>query len=228
MVGTIAEAMYAGGAANANARLKEAFGRWSWGGLAAAAALHFAALVLLPSFSVADLRGDRDVLLQVDVPPQVEIPPPPEEITRPQVPVLSTRVDVEMELTIPPTTFDRNPVEALPRPGTGSGVDASDAPVFTPYEVAPRLRNRDEFSRLLERRYPSMLRDAGIGGTVVLWVRIDESGAVQATRVTGSSGHEQLDAVAREVMAQARFTPALNRDRSVPVWIQLPVTFQTR
>jgi protein TonB len=63
----------------------------------------------------------------------------------------------------------------------------------------------------------------------MLWVRIDESGTVQETRVVTSSDHDQLDRVAQDLIRKAaRFSPALNRGQTVAVWIQLPVTFQAR
>jgi protein TonB len=212
----------------ANDRLKNASNNWFWIGLLAATVLHFSLLAFWPEMEAADVSFTADQLEQVEVVQEFEIPPPPEQITRPAVPVLSTDVSISEDITIGEVTFDENPVSDLPPPPTGQGVDVSDQPTFTPYEVKPELRNRSEFGRLLERKYPPMLRDAGIGGTVVLWVFIDEQGKVQNTKVTQGSGYEQLDQVAREVMAEARFTPALNRDQKVPVWIQLPVTFQTR
>jgi periplasmic protein TonB len=211
----------------ANDRLKRSFEPWFWGSLALAAILHFALLTLFPQLSTADLSRDVSPMQQLDIPPQVEIPPPPEAIQRPQVPVVSTSVMVDDDLTIPPVTFGENPVSQLPPP-PGRGVDVSDAPPFTPYEVKPELRDRTGFARILERRYPPMLRDAGIGGTVLLWVHIDEQGRVRETRVTRASGYEQLDEAARGVLSEARFTPALNRDQRVAVWVQIPVTFQTR
>ncbi|MEX0912799.1 MAG: energy transducer TonB, partial [Gemmatimonadota bacterium] len=117
----------------------------------------------------------------------------------------------------------------LPPPPTGSGVSVSDQPTFTPFELAPELTNRNEFGQALQRRYPSTLRDAGIGGTVLIWVFINEQGEVENTQVQESSGYEQLDNVAAELMANvARFSPAQNRDQNVPVWVALPVTFQTQ
>jgi periplasmic protein TonB len=211
----------------ANERFKNSFDPWLWGSIAVATVLHFVALTMFPQMQTADLSMNSPIFQQVEIPPEVQIPPPPEQIQRPQVPVMSANFEVEADLTIPPVTFERNPVSELPPP-TGRGVDVSRDPIFTPYEVKPELRDRAGFARLLERRYPAMLRDAGIGGTVVLWVHIDEAGIVRGTRVTQSSGYEQLDEAARAVMVDARFTPALNRDQRVPVWIQIPVTFQTR
>jgi hypothetical protein len=97
-------------------------------------------------------------------------------------------------------------------------------------EVRPELRNRAQFIQQLERRYPPMLRDAGIGGTVVLWVFINEraSGA-EHPRDRRARGTPARSRSPRPLMQEvAQFSPALNRDQRVPVWISIPVTFQTR
>jgi TonB family protein len=216
-------------AVTANDRLKADFGSRFWGSLLLAALLHFLLLALWPEMEAADVSYAADQLEQVELPREFEIPPPPEQLARPAVPVLSTDVDISEDITIGEVRFEDNPVSELPPPPTGQGVDVSENPVFTPREVEPELKNRPEFGRLLERRYPPMLRDAGVGGTVLLWVYVDESGRARNTRVTQSSGYEQLDALAQELMLEAaRFFPALNRDQKVPVWIQMPVTFETR
>jgi TonB family protein len=103
---------------------------------------------------------------------------------------------------------------------------AAEAPTFTPFTQAPELRNREEFQQALRNRYPDDMRDAGIGGTILLHVFIDTEGRVAETRVAEGSGHAQLDEAAEEVMREARFAPARNRDEIVPVWIQLPVSFR--
>ncbi len=103
--------------------------------------------------------------------------------------------------------------------------DISAAPAFTPYTVAPRLKNRDEVARALQRYYPDMLRDAGIGGRVIVWFLIDETGKVRKYQVKQSSGHDALDQAALKVADVMEFTPALNRDQKVPVWVALPVVF---
>ncbi len=103
--------------------------------------------------------------------------------------------------------------------------DISAAPAFTPYTVAPRLKNRDEVARALQRYYPEMLREAGIGGKVLVWFLIDENGHVRKYQVKESSGHDALDQAALKVADVMEFTPALNRDQKVPVWVALPVAF---
>jgi TonB family protein len=213
----------------ANDKLKQNFNNWFWGGLLAAALLHFAALAFWPEMVPEDVSIVSETIEQIEIIQEFEIPPPPEQIARPAVPVLSTNVNISEDITIGEVTFDENPVSDLPPPPTGAGVNVADQPTFTPFEVRPELRNRSAYGQALERRYPPMLKDAGIGGTVTMWVYINEQGQVQNTRVVNSSGYDQLDQVAETVMREvAQFSPALNRDQQVAVWIQIPVTFQTQ
>ena len=106
--------------------------------------------------------------------------------------------------------------------------DLSAGPVFTPFTVAPDYVNANEVQRALEREYPPLLRDAGIGGTVQVWFFIDEGGTVKNAAIFKSSGHVALDEAALRVAPVFKFTPALNRDKAVPVWVSLPITFTTR
>ena len=80
----------------------------------------------------------------------------------------------------------------------------------------------------MERAYPPALRDAGIGGTVHVLFSIDEDGVVRDFRVDESSGHPALDRAALSVAEVYRFSPALNRDKRVAVWVSFPITFQVR
>ncbi len=100
-----------------------------------------------------------------------------------------------------------------------------DEPAFTPYAQAPELRNREEVMRALQEHYPALLRDAGIGGRVVVWFFIDKTGKVIDTRLRESSGHEELDEAALQVARLMEFEPAKNRGEPVGIWIALPVTF---
>jgi protein TonB len=99
------------------------------------------------------------------------------------------------------------------------------APAFTPFTVAPFLKNAREVTRTLEREYPPQLRAAAIGGRVLLWIFIDDRGTVEETLVKTSSGFAALDAAAMRVALTMEFSPAVNRDRKVPVWVAMPVDF---
>ncbi len=75
-----------------------------------------------------------------------------------------------------------------PPPEEVTTTDISAAPTFTPYTVRPDIKNRADVARALEREYPPLLRDAGIGGTVQVWFFIDEKGRYSSTQVNESSG----------------------------------------
>jgi TonB family protein len=170
-------------------------------------------------------------------------PPPPPPVDQPQVQIRGFQT-----LSVP----DIVPSE-IPPPGevafkasdfTGEGVlggaagagekkdDAvvaiGETPSFTPFTVAPQLKNRDDVGRALEREYPPLLRDAGVGGKVEVWVRISDQGKVEDVQIHQSSGHPALDEAAIKVGQVMDFTPAMNRDKQVPVWVSIPITFQVR
>lgn len=213
----------------ANDRLKKSSNSYFWGAVLVATILHFSLLAFWPDMTAADMSISSAEMEQIEILNEFEIPPPPEQIQRPAIPVISTDINISDDITISEVTFEANPVSDLPPPPSGGNIDISEQPVFTPMEVRPELRNRSAFIQQLERRYPPMLKDAGIGGTVNVWVFINERGQVTNARVQESSGYPQLDAVAEQLMREvAQFSPAVNRDQNVPVWISIPVTFETR
>jgi protein TonB len=212
----------------ANDRFKRGFGNWFWGSVVAATLIHFMVFAFFPDLKAEDVSFDNEELEAIELPPEVEIPPPPERIARPATPVIG-EANIEEDITIAATTFEATPVENLPPPPAGAtSDDISRAPMFTPYTVKPGLRNSTEVARALQRNYPPLLRDAGIGGTTVMWFFIDENGRVVNTQVNKGSGYEALDEAATKVAEMMQFTPALNRDKKVPVWVQIPITFSSR
>ncbi len=209
-----------------NDRFKQSFGSWFWGSMIAATVVHFMLFQFWPTQTAEDVSFTAEELEMIELPPEIEIPPPPEAISRPATPVMAT-ADIDDDITIAPTTFADNPVEDLPPPPTDDGaVDIAAAPVFTPMTVRPEIRNRPEVQAALMRESPPILRDAGIGGTVVVWFFITEDGIVQDKRVSQTSGQIQFDEAALKVADVFRFSPALNRDQRVQVWIEVPITFQ--
>ncbi len=211
----------------ANEKLKRTFSSWFWGSMIAATVVHFGVFAMWPDITPEDYSFESEELEAIDLPPEIEIPPPPKAISRPATPVIAA-ANIDEDITIAPTTFEDNPVEDLPPPPEEVATDISAAPTFTPYTVAPQIQNRDEVVREMTRQYPALLRDAGIGGTVRVYFFIDEDGKVQDTRIDQSSGQAALDQAALAVAGVYRFSPALNRDKKVPVWVSFPITFQVR
>lgn len=199
----------------------------TWGAIVLSVAVHFIVLSVLPDFDAPDFAAPVGELELAELPPEVEIPPPPEAIARPAVPVVADNFDVDPDITIAPTTFAANPVEELPPPPEekSSSRELYEAPTFTPYSVAPDLTNRREAAAAVVREWPRVLKDAGIEGVVVVWIFIDEGGRVQNTEVSQSSGIPQLDDAALRAARAFQFSPALNRENPVPVWVELPITF---
>jgi len=211
----------------ANDLFKKSFDSWFWGSMIVATLVHVALFQFWPTLTAEDVSFSADELEAIELPPEIEIPPPPEAISRPATPVIATAT-VDEDITIAPTTFEDNPVEDLPPPPTETSVDIASAPTFTPMTVRPEIRNRSAVIQAMERGYPPILRDAGIGGQVLVWFFINEQGRVIDNRIANSSGNAQLDDAALRVASIYEFTPALNRDQVVPVWVQIPITFQVR
>jgi periplasmic protein TonB len=212
---------------SANDRLKRTFNSWFWGSMVAATLVHFAIFAFWPQLTAEDFSFTNEELEAIELPPEIEIPPPPKQISRPATPVMAA-ADIDEDITIAPTTFEENPVDELPPPPDEVASDISAAPTFTPFTVAPSIQNRSEVIRAMEREYPPLLRDAGIGGTVKVYFFINEKGQVKDNRIEESSGHQALDDAALKVAGIYRFSPALNRDKKVPVWVVFPITFQVR
>ena len=207
----------------ANDRFKRDYSNWVWLGVLSATFLHFALFNWFPQLQAADLGSIADEIISVDLPPEVKISPPPEQIARPATPRVSASVDMDEDVTIAPTTFEDNPVENLPPPPEGAKPD--DVPSYIPRDIEPRLKNGSDIKRLLQRLYPSMLREAGISGQVTLWVFVDESGNAAKSQVQKSSGYPAFDNAATQIVDQMEFSPAMNRDKPVGVWVAQRIDF---
>jgi protein TonB len=207
----------------ANDRFKERCNACLWGSIILATVVHFGVIRFFPTLTAADVAYGVMEFEAIELPPEIEIPPPPEHIPRPAVPVVAA-TELEEDVTIAPTTFEENPVESLPPPPS----DAErliDRPVFTPYTVAPRLLDPQRAQRIVRQKYPPIMRQAGIGGTTRLWAFIDAAGNVRKCEVRESSGFVELDRAAAEAMMEFKFEPALHLDKYVAVWIDMPIMF---
>jgi TonB family protein len=78
-------------------------------------------------------------------------------------------------------------------------------------------------------QYPAAMRNANLGGRVVLQFVIDEGGHVDSTSVAVVQGHypEFADEAMRAVKP-SRFRPAKIGDCAVPVLVRLPFDFKTQ
>ncbi len=128
----------------------------------------------------------------------------------------------------PPAPFAPEPVPFVPgavvRPG-GEAVALSPTAIH-------ETRYVQEVPLLLRHpplRYPDLLRQAGIEGTVLLEAVLDTLGMVErgSLRVM-QGGHPLFEAEAGALVAGSRYRPARVNGRPVRVRVQVPVTFSLR
>jgi len=146
-------------------------------------------------------------VVTVDLPPeirQIAKPPPP---PRPTVPVETESEDIPEDVTIETTDLNVYSAPAAPEP----------PPAFVAYDTEPQLIHK------VLPEYPELARQAGVEGTVWLNLWVDEKGnVVQAKYIRGPEIFKQA-AIAAAM--QMKFTPALQRDIPVAVWVALPFKF---
>ncbi len=211
---------------SANEAFKRSFSPWFWGSISAATLMHFVVFAFWPSIRALDVGVDTTETPLVSPPKAHELPPPPEPIARPALPVV-TEALADPDVTIPDFDFNNRPPPPPPPPDEVDAI-VPDAPAWTDVDVHPFIKNREELQRALEREYPPFYRDSGIGGTTKVWFFIDETGKVVKTQIHESSGFEALDEAALKISHLYEFSPAINRDRPVAVWVSLDITFRTR
>jgi len=223
---------------SANASFKARSRGWFWAGLAAAVVVHFGVLAFGPSFTIVmDVSAPPAELYALELVPPPEVaepeppparpPAPPEEVAPPRPPTRLAQpvpMDLEDDLTLEEVAFEDVPPPPPPPPELGPKDNATRV-AFT---VAPELLNRERIRSILLRRYPARLRNAGIEGTVLLQLWIDEEGMVTRHELARSSGNDELDRIAQEVIELMEFSPAYNLGEPVAVSVALPIVFEVR
>ena len=74
-------------------------------------------------------------------------------------------------------------------------------------------------------KYPLESRKNKEEGTVLLFLKIDENGAVVSVNIEKSSGYSLLDAAAKEAVLNARFNPAKSGSKRVASTAQISLNF---
>lgn len=150
------------------------------------------------------------------------VPARPGRIEGPAVPEIDEGPDPS-EPTVS-VALDDDTGRVLPPPPSRSAPSAG--PRWIPRDQDPVVANAEEVRRLLLDRYPGQLRDDGVGGSVTLWLFVDETGSVTRVRVQESSSVEALDRAAEEVAREMEFRPARSGDRPIGVWVQQNLSFR--
>ncbi len=159
---------------------------------------------------------DQLIIENIDIPQtqQIDNTPPP---ARPSIPVPSDDEDIADDLTLDELDFDDfSNMDAPPPPPSGPKV------VFIPYDDPPVAMTP------IRPIYPEIAQEAGIEGVIVVQAFIDEKGRVKETQILKGVPNTGLDEAAMEAIRKTRFKPAKQRERSVGVWISIPVNFRLK
>lgn len=149
---------------------------------------------------------------------EVEEPPPP---PKPKVEVQEATTEEEAEveeekIDIAPTT-SFNELEAPPPPVTEETYE------FWAVEKKPEVVKR------VQPRYPELARRAGIEGQVFVRVLVGEDGRVIRAEIYGARPQDVKDVLGPAALEAAKafvFTPGMQRDKPVKVWVMIPFNFK--
>ncbi|HSU13902.1 energy transducer TonB [Longimicrobium sp.] len=125
------------------------------------------------------------------------------------------------DLDVPVTPID------YPAMQDGSGVGAVTVPDLDAVTTeAPRLLNRDAVSAMVARRYPAVLRDAGIAADVRVRFLVRDDGSPDVgTLSIIDAGASELAGPAGDVVAEMRFDPAVSGGRTIAAWVETTIRF---
>lgn len=169
-----------------------------------------------PRYIPQPYRLRSSTLEVVDMPDAVDIPPPPEDVPRPQAAVEAAADDeVTEDIDIAESLFEN--FENIPVPSGDMGDGGGD--VFIASQEKPKL------IRFVQPDYPEMARASSLEGTVLVKVLVGPDGSVLRAEVL-QSVHPMLDSAAREAALKCKFEPGKQRNIPVKAWMAIPFRFK--
>ena len=149
------------------------------------------------------------------IPPtqQLKKPPQPE---RPKIPVEADEDDdipEDMEIDEAMFEFDTIADDMPPPP-------EEEEPIVPFYALS---KKPVEIQRI-QPVYPELAKKAGVEGKVVVKVLVDTNGEVEDAKMVKSN--PLLDEAALTAARQYKFTPAMQRDKKVKVWVSISFNFR--
>ncbi|MCX6844643.1 MAG: energy transducer TonB [candidate division WOR-3 bacterium] len=146
------------------------------------------------------------------LPPTLEEMAKPAEVAKPATVPVAAANEFEVEAA---TIGKTDVIEVMRR------AEETDIPVvpFWKVEVKPQPIN------IPVPTYPDMARTAGIEGQAVVEALVDVDGSVADARILKPSGNASLDQAAVDAAMRSKFSPAMQRDKAVRVWVSIPFRF---
>jgi protein TonB len=200
---------------SANKAFKAKYPKYLRNALWGAVIVHVGIFVLSPPFTFKPYKLKEEQFEVIDVPDNIEIPPPPKEIQMPQVPVEAAEDDDAETEDLPETTFDT--FEDMPPPPPPGGGDSG---TFLAFDEPPTLRHFET------PVYPDLAREAGIEGTVRVKVLVGEDGKVISVSLVSSDVTPAMEKSALAAAKKCRFNPAKQRTTPVKAHVMIPFHFR--
>ncbi len=202
---------------NENQRFKAGYPRYLRRSFYASMLIWLLVFLFSPVYRPTPYRLREEKIEVLDIPDAIDIPPPPKEVPRPQVPIeaapdAEVEDDVEITETLPDTW------ETAPPPTTGGGGSASGNN-FVAFDTKP------EIIKWVAPNYPETARDMELQGTVMVNVLVGTDGRAKAAEIA-KSVHPILDQEALKAALRCIFKPGKQRDIPVEVWVTLPYKFK--
>ncbi|MCA9755110.1 MAG: energy transducer TonB [Candidatus Eisenbacteria bacterium] len=196
-------------------RLRKAYNRIFVVGALLAIVVHVLMALFSPPYTPRPYQLRERSLAAVDIPDDIVIPPPPQEISRPELPQeAEISEEASEEETLAPTSFDPFAPPAVPDVGSGG-----EAEVFVAFDTPPEVVHQ------VAAEYPELARQAEAEGIVQVLITIDETGRVVDAKVQSSDAIESLQQSAVAAARKWLFKPAKQRDKPVKVRIVIPFRF---
>lgn len=172
-----------------------------------------------PPNVIAIAEQEEVIMEEVIQTKTIETPPPP---PRPPVPVEVPNDEIIEDEIIEMMEFDLDGPLDLPPPPPPA--EEEEEEFFIVVENMPELRGG--IAGLQKKvTYPEMAKRAGIEGRVTIEFIVNEEGRVENPRVMRGIGGG-CDEEALKAVANARFSPGMQRGRPVKVKMSLPITFR--
>ncbi len=205
----------------ANIELKLNFRKYFDVALILAVFAHIAGFFLSPRYKpVPYVPPPDDEIVVIEELEEVEVPLPPVEVARPRIPIAAEFAEVEIsEEADPEETIEDTDVDIEnPSAARLNYVDPGEGSEFTSFSDPPMEK------RIYKPVYPAIAKQAGIEGTVVAKVYIDEKGNVIRVEILQSPSEIFIQPV-KDALFRSQFYPAKQRDIPVKSTVTVPFDF---
>lgn len=207
--------------------LKEPLSPPRIGGIAAALAIHVAALMMLmaPMSYAPPTMDVEQIIVPEDIKPMdPKIPDPAPIDKKPEIKPIEVPLTQKQTITpidIPPIVLNEGSANDTPysEPAAGETIEPFIAPPSGPISLSTEYAPAP--------KYPPLSLRNGEEGTVLLLVKVGADGKPIDVTLKKSSGYRDLDRSAiKHVLATWRFHPAMHQGLPIPALALVPVNYK--